>query len=89
MSQFASLLAHGVLGWVLCGAAIGLGRRFLSLDATLLVHAVIAPLAFGLLSWHHFGRFPSVSPLRTALGLFGVVVTLDSFESGNAVRDRS
>jgi hypothetical protein len=45
---------------------------------TLLVHAIVAPLASALLSMHFFRRYPAASPLRTSLGFVGIVVALDA-----------
>jgi hypothetical protein len=77
MKRRVILTVHGILGWALCGATIGMGRQFMSLDATLLVHAVVAPAAFGLLSWHYFTRFPGASPAATSLAFLGIVIGLD------------
>ena len=46
---------------------------------TLLVHAIVAPLVFALLSMHFFRRYPDASPLGTSLGFVGIVVGLDAF----------
>ena len=77
MSKQISVVIHGVVGWAICGATIGVGRQVISMEATLLIHAVVAPLAFGLLTWHHCKRFPASSAGRTALMMFGIVVGLD------------
>ena len=46
---------------------------------TLLVHAIVAPLVFALLSMHFFRRYPAASPLGTSLGFVGIAVGLDAF----------
>lgn len=46
------LLLHALAGWAYCGMLIGVGQRFLSMDATLVVHAVGAPIGFALLSFN-------------------------------------
>ena len=78
MSKSVSVVVHAVIGWAICGATIVAGRQTMSMDATLVLHAVVAPLAFGLLTWHHFIRYRTSSPLRTALAMLGVVVLLDA-----------
>jgi hypothetical protein len=50
----------------------------MSMDATLLVHAVVAGLAFGLLAWHYFGHYPDASALGASITMLGVVVGLDA-----------
>jgi hypothetical protein len=77
MKQRVILAIHGILGWAICGATIGVGRQFMSMETALLVHAVVAPLAFGLLSWHYFARFSRASPATTSLAFLGIVVGLD------------
>jgi len=38
----------------------------------------VAPLAFGLLTWSYFRRYPTASASATALTLLGIVVGLDA-----------
>jgi hypothetical protein len=61
-----------------CGSTIAFGRQLLSLQNTLIVHAFVAPVVFALLTRRFFHRFPDASPLRTSLGLVGIVVGLDA-----------
>ena len=73
------LLLHALAGWAYCGMLIGVGRRFLSIDATLVVHAVGAPIGFVLLSLLYFKRFACTTPLQTAVVFLAVVVGMDVF----------
>lgn len=73
----AIIVAHAAVGWAICGALIGVGRRFLSMDTTLAVHAIGAPLAFAALSWHYHRRYAFTQPLVTAGIFVGVVLCLD------------
>lgn len=57
---------------------IAVGREFFSLDATLWIHAVVAPIVFGLLAWRHFKRFPGSPPATTSVAMVGIVVGLDA-----------
>jgi hypothetical protein len=79
VTKWIVLVVYAVIGWGICGATIGIGRQIMSMDATLWVHAVVAPLAFGLLARHYSSRHVGVSPAQTALGLLGVVIALDAF----------
>lgn len=76
--QYVALLAHSLLGWAICGTTVGVGRQFFSMELTLIAHAAVAPLAFGLLTWQYFRRFPIASPATTALTMVGVVMGLDA-----------
>lgn len=69
---------HGVIGWAICGATIGVGRQLVSMDTTLVIHALVAPLAFGLLTWNYFRRHPDSGAGAIALTMLGVVVGLDA-----------
>jgi len=48
------------------------------MTVALVIHAVIAPLAFGVLTWDHVRRFPTSSPLGTALIMVALVIGLDA-----------
>jgi hypothetical protein len=78
MPRRRSVIGHALAGWLVCGATVGAGRQILSLHATLIVHAAVAPLAFGLLAWHHFTRYPDSPPVATALAMLSIVVGLDA-----------
>ena len=75
----AALLLHALAGWAYCGMLIGVGRQFLSMEATLVVHAVGAPIGFALLSLLYFKRFACTTPLQTAIAFLAVVVAMDAF----------
>lgn len=79
LPRAAVILAHGVVGWAYCGALIGVGRQFLSMHTTLVVHAIGAPVGFALISLLYYRRYAFTSPLRTAGAFLGVVVALDLF----------
>jgi hypothetical protein len=78
VNKYVRLAVHAAIGWAICGATVGVGRQLLSMPVTLLVHAVVAPVAFGLLTWHYFKRFPQASPVTTACAMFAIVVALDA-----------
>ncbi len=79
MAKWMSLIVHGLVGWAVCGATIGIGRQVVSMRATLAIHLVVAPLAFALLTWSHFKRHPRSGPLQTSLALVGLAIGLDAF----------
>ena len=69
---------HALVGWACCGFLVGAGRRLWSLDTALIVHAVGAPIGFGLVSLHYFKRFAYTGPLTTATLFLAIVVALDA-----------
>lgn len=78
MNRQTSLVIHGLIGWAICGATIGIGRQLLPMNVTLIVHALVAPVAFGLLTWNHTRRFPESSARIIALSMVGMVIGLDA-----------
>ena len=77
--DIAFALGFGVVGWALCGAVVGIGSQFLTMNTTLIIHAAAVPLIFGSLSLLLLKKFAATSPFQTALIFLSVVVTLDFF----------
>ena len=73
----AVVVTHGLVGWVLCGATMGLAMKVTTLKVALILHALAAPVIFAALSLVYFHRLGSWSPLRTAALFLGVVVVMD------------
>jgi len=74
-----TLIGFALVGWLICGATIGIGRQVLSMQATLIVHAVVAPLAFLGLGWSYARLFPATSAKRVGGTMLSIVVGLDAF----------
>lgn len=77
--ELLTVLTFAIIGWAFCGAIMGIGPLFLSMDATLIVHAIGGPLGFALLAFIYHRRFAYTGPLATALIFIGVVIGLDLF----------
>ncbi len=73
------ILALGLLGWALCGAIMFVGMSLMTLETTLIVHAIGAPIIFSLLSLLYFRRFQFTSPLQTAIAFLLIVILMDFF----------
>jgi hypothetical protein len=73
------LLAHAFVGWALCFAAMGVGLAVTTLDRALTIHAVAAPIIFGIVALVYFTRFHYTSPVQTALVFVGFVISADFF----------
>ena len=78
-SKAAIIVAFAIVGWAYCGALIGVGRQFFSMDTTLIIHAIGAPVGFAVLSWIYHRYFGFTRPIHTALIFLAVVVALDIF----------
>ncbi|MHA2344468.1 MAG: hypothetical protein ACXADW_21645 [Candidatus Hodarchaeales archaeon] len=57
IKQYLIIIIFGFVGWALCGATIGIGRSVTSMENTLIIHALGAPVIFGTLSFIYFKKF--------------------------------
>ncbi len=72
-------LLHGLIGWAGCGAIMTVGPNLMSMRATLIAHAIGAPIIFIIISFVYFKKFNYTTPLTTAFGFLGLIVFLDFF----------
>lgn len=75
--RVAIILLHASVGWSLCAAIVALGRRIMSLQKTLVAHAIGAPAVFALVSLSYFVFFAYTPPLLTAAIFLAFVVLMD------------
>ena len=73
------ILAHALVGWALCGAIIWVGMAFTSMQNTLIIHAIGAPVIFGAIASIYFRAFNYTTPLQTAIVFVSVVIFMDFF----------
>jgi 2-polyprenyl-3-methyl-5-hydroxy-6-metoxy-1,4-benzoquinol methylase len=73
------LFIHALIGWAVCGAIVGVGRQFTTIERTLVIHLIGAPLVFAALSFYYFRRFGFMNPIRTATVFALTVIGLDLF----------
>jgi hypothetical protein len=78
-SRAVVVLSLGLLGWALCGAIMFVGMEITSMETTLIVHAIGAPVIFSVISWFYFTRLNYTSPIRTAAAFTLTVVFMDFF----------
>ncbi len=77
--HFATIVALALLGWALCGGVMYAGMALFSLQTTLVIHAIAAPIIFGAISWFYFGKLHYTRPLTTAAAFTLVVIFMDFF----------
>lgn len=77
-----------MVGWALCGAVVGIGVQFLSMETTLLIHAAAVPVIFGMLSLILCRCLGASSPLQAAAIFLSVVIALDFFVVSHWARCR-
>jgi hypothetical protein len=73
------ILAHAFVGWMLCAATMGIGMAVTSLDNTLIIHAIGAPIFFAVVSLIYFRKFNYTTPLQTAVIFTAFVIAMDVF----------
>ncbi len=80
LKQSLIILVFGLIGWALCGAIMFIGMALTpDMQLVLVVHAVGAPIIFGLLTWLYTVRFGYTKPLLTAVVFLAIVVFMDFF----------
>lgn len=77
VGRFAIIVAHAIVGWGFCGSIIGIGRQLVSMQTTLVIHAIGAPVGFAVISLFYFRKFGFTSPIRTAALFLSIVIALD------------
>ena len=72
------LIGLALVLWGACGGVIAIGRRLWSIDTTLRVHLIVAPLVAFLLAAAHKEMAPAFDPLLRAASFTAIVVLLDA-----------
>ena len=78
-SKIIIILVHAFVGWALCGATIGIGMALTSLENTLIIHAIAAPIFFAAISFVYFRKFNYTSNVQTGLIFLAFVMGMDFF----------
>jgi hypothetical protein len=78
-SKVFVIISHAFVGWALCAATMGVGRAVTSLDVTLIIHAIAAPIFFAGISLVYFQKFNYTSPLLTACIFVAYAIGMDLF----------
>jgi hypothetical protein len=79
LQRFFTVIIFGLVGQMGCwGLMIG-GQAITTLNNALIIHAIGAPIVFGVLSYIYFKKFNYTSPILTASIFVAIVVLLDFF----------
>jgi hypothetical protein len=78
-SKIVIILIHALVGWALCAATMGIGMAITSLETTLIIHAIAAPIFFAAISVVYFNKFNYTSPFQTAGIFIAFVIAMDFF----------
>jgi hypothetical protein len=79
MKKLIIIFIHAFIGWALCAATMGIGMATMTLESTLIVHAIGAPIFFAVVSLIFFRKFNFKTPLQTAMIFVGFVIAVDFF----------
>jgi hypothetical protein len=79
MKQPRIIMAHAFVAWALCGATIWIGREIMTMEKTLIVHAIVAPIFFAAVTYVYTRFFGFTSPLTTAVLFISFVLFMDVF----------
>ena len=79
LTTVGNILARALVGWMLCGAVMGISRTLTTPDHALMIHAILAPVIFIAVSLNYFKRHHDARPSTIALSFVAVVIFLDSF----------
>jgi hypothetical protein len=77
--KYVIILIHALIGWGLCGAIMAVGMRYLSIDHTLVIHAIGVPVIFVIISINYFKNFGFTTPLKTGIIFIFFVIFMDVF----------
>jgi hypothetical protein len=73
------ILLHAFTGWAICGVTIGISFKFTTILNALIIHAVAAPVVFGIISFIYYRNFNYTSELKTATIFLIFTMTVDFF----------
>ena len=73
------ILFFAFIGWAACGATMGVGMALTSIDVTLIIHTIGAPIYFIILSLIYFKKFNYTKPITTAALFISFVIIVDFF----------
>lgn len=76
--KFIIILIHALIVWALCGATIAIGRSVTTMQITLVIHAIAAPIFAFAVSMFYYRKFNFTSPIWTAIIFLLVVIAMDA-----------
>ena len=76
---------HGILGWAVCGTVMLLLLNYTTIYMALIIHFLLVPFIFLVISNNYYHRFDYTSPMTTAIIFTLVVMSLDFFIVGMVI----
>jgi len=78
LKKIIIVLIHAFILWALCGATIGIGRSVMSMEFSLIIHAIGAPIFAALVTLVYYKKFNYTNPLQTAFIFTLIIIVLDA-----------
>ena len=72
------VLIHAFIVWALCAATIAIGRSITTIESTLIIHAIGAPIFAFIVAMVYYKKFNYTSPICTAFIFLLFVITMDA-----------
>jgi hypothetical protein len=79
IKQTTIVLLFAFIGWAICTATMVIGMEVTTIENALIMHAIIGPLGFIILSIIYFKNFDYTTPLQTAIIFVSFVIIVDFF----------
>jgi hypothetical protein len=77
--RFIIILVHALVGWGLCGSVMGIGLSITSERNALIIHGILAPIFFIIISLFYFRTLNYTTPLQTAIIFVAFILFMDIF----------
>ena len=72
------VLIHAFIVWILCGATIGISRSITTMELTLIIHAIGAPIFAASISLIYYKKFNYTTPMQTAFIFLFFIIAMDA-----------
>jgi len=76
--QVLVIILFAFAGWLLCGMTIAAGFALTSMQKTLIIHAIAAPIFFIFITLIYQNKFGYTKPLTTAILFLSFVIVMDA-----------
>jgi hypothetical protein len=73
------LLPYAFVGWMLCGAIIGIGRELTTIENALIIHLIGVPVIFVVLTKMYYKKNNKLFSLQLAIFMLSLVIMMDFF----------
>jgi hypothetical protein len=72
------VLIHAFVVWALCGATIAIGRSVTTIELTLMIHAIGAPIFAFIVAMVYYRKFNYTSSVYTAFIFLLFIIAMDA-----------